>query len=279
MSETNANTPRDGGPGPAPDETAEAAPQPAENEADATPDETADGQAQPAPEGDADAVPEPTSASPWSAESNGDAEAAPPRDVDSLEGELAETQDKLLRALAEVENVRRRAVRDRSDASRYAIANFAREMLSVADNLRRALDSVSAEARQAHESVNNLMVGVELTESTMLAACERVGIRPIEALDKPFDHNLHEAMFELEDPDRPAGTVVQVLERGFMLYERLLRPAKVGVSKGGPRVSASPAADETDEDDAENRGSAAYEKQVDSQSQGGPSGAKVDENL
>ena len=272
MSETNANTPHDEASEPAPEGPVETPEESVpEDAAGTTSEETADSPAQP------EQAPE----SPWAADSKVEAESAPPRDVDTLEVELAETQDKLLRALAEVENVRRRAVRDRSDASRYAIANFAREMLSVADNLRRALDSLGAEERQAHDSVNNLVVGVELTESAMLAACERVGIRPIEALGTLFDHNLHEAMFELEDPDRPAGTVVQVLERGYMLYERLLRPAKVGVAKGGPRVSApaAVAAEELDEDDAENRGSAAYEKQVDSRSQGEPSGAKIDENL
>lgn len=201
------------------------------------------------------------------------AEAA--RRTAELEAEVADLKDKLLRALAETENVRRRAERDRNDASRYAIANFAVAVLGVADNLRRALESVDAEVRGKDEAVESLFVGVELTERELLNTLERFDIRAVDALDTPFDHNLHEAMFEVEDPERPAGTVVQVLQTGYLLSDRLLRPAKVAVSKGGPKAeSAGTAAS----GETPARGStAAYEKQADGS--GGAAGSKVDRKL
>ncbi len=170
------------------------------------------------------------------------AEAPPEVRLAELEAEAADLKDKLLRALAEAENVRRRAERDRVDASKYAAANFAREMLKAADNMRRALESVTAEARRENEALENLVVGLEITEREMLNAFERTGVRPIEALGQRFDHNLHEAMFEVEDMDHPAGTVVQVLETGYMLHDRLLRPSKVGIGKGGPAAEAKDSA-------------------------------------
>ena len=166
--------------------------------------------------------------------------AAPAERIAELEAEVADLKDKLLRALAEVENVRRRAEKEREDAAKYAIANFARDMLSVADNLRRALESIDAKTRAGDEAVENLAVGVEMTERLMMNAFERAGIKPIEALDRRFDHNLHEAMFELEDKEKPAGTVVQVMQTGYTLGDRLLRPAKVAVAKGGPKAGPKP---------------------------------------
>ena len=210
--------------------------------------------------------------------------------VDPLEAALAEAaelKDKLLRALAETENVRRRAQRDREDASKYAIANFAREMLKVADNLRRALDSIGDEARRESESVESLVVGIEMTEREMLNAFERAGIKPIEALGQRYDHNLHEAMFDVEDATRPAGTIVQVLEGGYMLGERLLRPAKVGMAKGGPAATGAMGAQESQESVATEpadeaapppsvQSTTAYEKRPE---ESGPAGTKLDEEL
>ena len=167
-----------------------------------------------------------------------DAPDAAPEEEIPLEDQVADLNDKLLRALAEAENVRRRAERDRQDASKYAIANFARDMLAVADNLKRAMENVDEETRKKDKAVDQVMVGLEMTEREMLATFERFGIKPIEAMGRRFDHNLHEAMFELDDKEKPAGTVVQVLEQGYMLNDRLLRPAKVGVSKGGPQEKA-----------------------------------------
>jgi molecular chaperone GrpE len=163
---------------------------------------------------------------------------SPEMQIAALESQVAELNDKLLRALAEAENVRRRAERDREDAYKYAVANFARDALGVADNLRRATESIDADVRKADPAVDKVMAGIELTEREMLATFERYGIKPVAALGEKFDHNRHEALFEVEDKARPAGTVVQVLETGYTLHDRLLRPAKVGLAKGGPKVEA-----------------------------------------
>jgi molecular chaperone GrpE len=210
------------------------------------------------------------------------APADPERRLAELEAETADLKDKLLRALAETENVRRRGQRDREDASKYAISSFAREMIVVADNLRRALDHVAPDARQQNELLDALAAGVEMTERAMLAAFERFGIRPIEALGQKFDHNLHEAMFEVDDPGQPAGTVVHEMEKGYVLEDRLLRAARVGVAKGGPRQDngGAEAAEPTDAKAAAKDQRAAYEKQADVQGDGGGAkGAKVDEKL
>lgn len=203
-------------------------------------------------------------------------DAPPPEgDAPSLEEQVADLNDKLLRALAEAENVRRRAERDREDASKYAITNFARDMLSVADNTRRAMDSVEDGQRKSDPALDQLMVGLEMVERELLATFERFNIKPIEAMGEKFDHNLHEAMFEVDDPAKPAGTVVQQVERGFVLHDRLLRPAKVGVSKGGPKVQPTPA-DEAGKDgktEAQSDNRAAYEDK------GKEPGAQLDEEL
>ena len=171
-------------------------------------------------------------------ETNG-ADGAPPERASGdpsggIEAELAETKDRLLRALAETENVRRRAQRERDDAQRYAVANFAKDLLSVADNLRRALESVP-DADALDERTRNLLAGVAATERELLAAFERHGIKKLEprAGDR-FDHNQHEAMFEVENTGQPAGSIIQVLQPGYMLHDRLLRPAMVGVAKSAP---------------------------------------------
>ena len=207
------------------------------------------------------------------------------------DSEVADLKDKLLRALAEMENVRRRAQRNSADASRYAIANFAREMVGVSDNLRRALDSVAGEAAALSEAdtdagedgagdpggrLEQLITGVEMTEREMLNAFERAGIKPIEAMGQRFDHNFHEAMFEIEDESQPTGTVVQVMQPGFMISGRLLRPAKVGVSKGGPKVDPDTPPDDKP-DPAATEKAAAYEKQADSADE--TTGTQLDREL
>jgi molecular chaperone GrpE len=168
------------------------------------------------PEADADTVP-----------------ASPEERAASLEAELAEAQDKLLRALAETENVRRRAQRERADAEKYGISRFAEGLLSVADNLRRALDSLP-EAEAKDDRTRSLLAGVAATERELLAAFERHGLKRIDPKGERFDHNFHQAVFEVENIHRPAGTIVEVLQPGYVLHERLLRPAMVGVAKGGP---------------------------------------------
>jgi molecular chaperone GrpE len=158
-----------------------------------------------------------------------------------LEAEVARLKDQVLRAMAETENVRRRLEQQAEDRGKFAVAGFAKDMLPVADNLRRALDSVSAEARQMSETADKLMTGVELTERELLTAFERYGIRPVAALGGRFDLHLHQAMMEIDDPSKPAGTVVTVMQAGYTLHDRLLRPAMVAVSKGGPKEAPLPA--------------------------------------
>src|SRR5882672_3722110 len=161
------------------------------------------------------------------------AEAAPPTPeerVAGLEVELAEARDKLLRALAEAENTRRRAQRERQDAEKYGISRFAEGLLSVADNLRRALDSLP-EAEAKDDRTRSLLEGVAATERELLAAFERHGLKRVDHKGERFDHNFHQAIFEAERPGASAGTVIEVLQPGYVLHDRLLRPAMVGVAK------------------------------------------------
>ncbi len=153
------------------------------------------------------------------------------RALTEANGKIAELKDQVLRALAETENVRRRVQRDRDDAVKYAASGFAKELLPVADNLRRALDAIPKDALETDEALRTLATGVEMTERLLLAAFERHQIKRIEALGQKFDSNLHQAMFEVPGSGQPAGTVVQVMEAGYTIHDRLLRPALVGVAK------------------------------------------------
>ena len=132
--------------------------------------------------------------------------------------------------------MRRRAQREREDASKYAIASFAKDLLTAADNLRRAFDSLP-EAQAKDERTRSLIAGVAATERELLGVFERHGIKRIDPKGECFDHNLHQAIFETERPDQPNGSVVEVLQPGYVLHDRLLRPAMVGVAKGGPKPS------------------------------------------
>jgi molecular chaperone GrpE len=154
--------------------------------------------------------------------------------VELLEAELSDHKDRLLRALAETENVRRRGQREREDAQKFAVSGFARDLLTVADNLRRALDSLPA-GDIRDERTQSLLDGVAATERELLAVFERNGMRRVDPKGERFDHNFHQAIFEVENTGRPAGTVVEVLQPGYVLHDRLLRPAMVGVAKGEPR--------------------------------------------
>lgn len=153
--------------------------------------------------------------------------------IATLEAENAELKDRLLRTMAEMENIRKRAEKERNDTSKYAVSNFAKQLLTVSDNLRRALDAVPEERRDDDEALQSIFVGVEATERELLRAFETAGIKPIDAMDQPFNPNYHEVMFEADMPEKTAGTVIQVLEPGYMIHDRLLRPARVGVAKGG----------------------------------------------
>ena len=174
------------------------------------------------------------------------AEAAPDQDISEAEkiaramelliAENAELKDKVLRAAAEMENLRQRTARDVRDAKTYAVSNFARDMLAIADNLNRANAAVPAEARaNADAGLAGLIEGVELTERSLLSVLERHGVRKLEPEGQKFDPNFHQAMFEVPNPNVPNNTVVQVVQDGYAIADRVLRPAMVGVAKGGPK--------------------------------------------
>ncbi|HEY8581158.1 MAG TPA: nucleotide exchange factor GrpE [Beijerinckiaceae bacterium] len=154
--------------------------------------------------------------------------------VEKLNAENAELKDRMLRTLAEMENLRRRTEREVADARTYGVTNFARDMLALADNLRRAIESAPADA---DGPLKTLVEGLELTERDFLSRLQRFGVRKLEPQGQRFDPNMHEALFELPDPSVPANTVVQVVEAGYAIGERCLRPAKVGVSRGGPKAA------------------------------------------
>ena len=153
--------------------------------------------------------------------------------LEAAEKQNAELKDQLLRALAETENLRRRSTREKEDATKYSIANFARDMLNVGDNMRRAIDAAPEGSGEGDDAMASLVQGVEMTERELLATFERHGIKAIEPMGEKFDHNLHQAMFEVPDAEHTPGTVVQVIQAGYVIGERLLRPAMVGVSKAG----------------------------------------------
>ena len=150
----------------------------------------------------------------------------------AAQAEIADLKDKLLRAVAETENLRRRAEKERQDASNYAVTGFARDLLPVSDNLRRALESLP-EGADGNENLKALVEGVEMTERELLNSFEKHGIRKVDPKGEKFDHNLHQAMFEVPNSGEEDGTIVQVMQVGYTLKERLLRPAMVGVAKGG----------------------------------------------
>ncbi|GJE61799.1 Protein GrpE [Methylobacterium trifolii] len=160
----------------------------------------------------------------------------------ALTAERDEFKDRTLRTLAEMENLRRRTEREVTDARTYAVTNFARDVLNVADNIRRALDSVPAEARSAAEgALKGLIDGIELTERDLAKTLERHGVKLVEPKGQRFDPNRHQAMFEVPDSEVPTGTVVQVVQAGYVIGDRVLRPALVGVAKGGPKATTNPA--------------------------------------
>ena len=150
--------------------------------------------------------------------------------IAKLETEVGQLKDSLLRAMAEMENLRRRSQREKEDALKYAPGTLAKALLPVADNLRRALDSLPEEAR-GEEKLAPLISGIEMTEKELQSAFAKNGIERIDPMGEKMDPNWHEAMFEVPDAEKPAGTVVQVVEVGYRLQDRLLRPARVGVSR------------------------------------------------
>ncbi len=181
-------------------------------------------------------------------EDSDDDDYSPQDQIAELEAELAAMKDKMQRALAEAENTRRRAERDRHEAMRYGAVGLARDLLSVSDNLRRALEALPEDARDGDGWAKDLITGVELIEREFLDAFGKHGVVKMEPMGEPFDHNFHQAMFEMEDPEKPARTVVQQMQPGYRLHDRLLRAAMVGVSKGGPKAEKPAAKEEGDGD-------------------------------
>jgi molecular chaperone GrpE len=186
-------------------------------------------------------------------DTSGNAESQPPENenaqgsavspdaarAEALEAELARLKDHLLRALADAENTRKRAQRDREDAGKYAITAFARDLLDFGDNFHRALAAIPQDIR-ADQRIAGVMAGIESMEKELARAFEKHGITKIMPLDQPFDANFHEVMFEAPVPGKPAGIIIEVIEPGYVIRDRLLRPARVGVAKGEPSGHAGP---------------------------------------
>ena len=159
-----------------------------------------------------------------------DAEISPEDLIEKLNEEIVGLKDQRLRAIAELENFRKRAEKDQSDALKYGISNFAKEIINIRDNIERAQSSISDEAKN-NEAIKSVIEGIDLIAQSVVSTFEKIGIKKIESLNEKFDHNLHQAMMEIENEELEPGTIVQELIPGYTLHDRLLRPAMVGVSK------------------------------------------------
>jgi len=160
-----------------------------------------------------------------------------PNSVETLTKEAADARDRMLRTLAEMENLRKRTAREVADARTYGISSFARDVLDIADNLQRALDAVPAETREAADpGLKALIEGVELTEKSLHNTLQKNGVKKFDPTGEKFDPNFQQAMYEVPDASVPAGTVVQMVQAGYMIGDRILRPALVGVAKGGAKA-------------------------------------------
>jgi len=161
--------------------------------------------------------------------------------VDALLAEVGALKDQLVRGAADMENLRRRTAREIADAKQYAVTGFSRELLSVSDNLRRALDAVPAEAREAEGAARTLLEGVEMTERELLRVMEKHGIRRLEPVGQKFDPHFHQAIFEVETADAAPGTVTQMVQAGYAIADRVLRPAMVGIARAPKKSVDEPA--------------------------------------
>ena len=157
-------------------------------------------------------------------------EISPDELIEKLNQEITDLKDQRLRAIAELENFRKRAEKDQSDALKYGISNFAKEIINIRDNIERAQSSISEDAKN-NETIKSVIEGIDLIAQSVVSTFEKIGIKKIESLNEKFDHNLHQAMMEIENDDLEPGTIVQELMPGYTLHDRLLRPAMVGVSK------------------------------------------------
>ena len=161
-------------------------------------------------------------------------------ELDELRAENGDLKDQLLRLAADMENLRKRTARDVQDARAYSVANFARDMLAVSDNLKRAFEAIPADALASGDAgLKTLARGRRDDRASLCRRMERHGVKKLEPLGQKFDPNFHQAMFEIPNADVPHNTVVQVAQSGFVIGDRMLRPALVGVSKGGPKQAAA----------------------------------------
>ncbi len=174
-----------------------------------------------------------------------------PAVIETLRAELDQAKDQMMRALAEAENTRARAKKDREEASKFAISGFAKDLLSVSDNLRRGLDSVPNDLIESDVRIKNLLDGLEATDRELLKSFEKSGIKKLDPTGETFDPNFHEVMFEAPGTGNPAGTIIEVLETGYVLNGRLLRPARVGIAKDDGSAPADPTADPGSQIDTE----------------------------
>ena len=179
--------------------------------------------------------------------------------LDKLKAENEEMKDRVLRTVAEMDNLRKRTAREIADARSYAVSNFARDLLGVGDNLQRAIQAVPPEKRESgSDEFKALIEGVELTERELLKSMTNAGVTKFNPEGEKFDPNLHQAMFELPNPELPNNSVAQVVQEGYKIGDRVLRPAMVGVSKGGPKfedVVQEAATDNEPEADSEQEAS------------------------
>ena len=166
--------------------------------------------------------------------------------IQKLNEEIIGLKDQRLRAIAELENFRKRAEKEQSDALKYGISNFAKEIINIRDNIERAQSSISEEAKN-NEAIKSVIEGIDLIAQSVVSTFEKIGIKKIESLNEKFDHNLHQAMMEIENDELEPGTIVQELIPGYTLHDRLLRPAMVGVSKKTNKnndIAENPSSDE-----------------------------------
>ena len=163
-------------------------------------------------------------------DSNENDKDSPENIIEKLNEEIQDLKDQRLRAAAELENFRKRAEKDQSDALKYGVSNFAKEIISIKDNIERAQSSISDDVR-SNDDVKSVVEGLDLIAQSAVSTFEKIGIKKIESLNEKFDHNLHQAMMEIENDQVEPGTIVQELIPGYKLHDRLLRPAMVGVAK------------------------------------------------
>ena len=165
-------------------------------------------------------------------------QADEPDELEAVYAEVADLKDKLLRAMAETENIRRRSEREKAGSRKYAITDFARDMLAVADNLQRALAAVTDDARDGNPELSQLLEGVEITRKELKGHFGKHGIKELDPMGEKLDPNLHQAVVQLDDPEATQGTIIQVMQPGYVIHDRLLRAAMVGVAKGTPETNS-----------------------------------------